>query len=133
MRSLFESNTKISFDGSVFKNMRNTAVELLRNTEKAQYVQCIILFSSKEKKYAITIKNALLTERTEEESLFERLKKVEDTEIKYVLCMWQDGCIDIPSHDFRKKLCDLNPKNYKSLLFVTTKKEVSVKELSKTI
>lgn len=133
MQTLFESDIKVSFDKCIFENMRKTAVELLRNTEKNQYTQCISLFSSKEKEYTVIIKKALTNEKAEEESLLERLKKIEDTEIYYVLCMWQDECIDIPSYAFRKMLCDLNSKNYKSLLFVTTRNGISVKELSKTI
>ena len=56
-----------------------------------------------------------------------------DTEIRYVLCMWQDSGIDVPSYAFRDLLCTLNSKNSESLLFVMTAEGVSVTKVSTTM
>jgi len=53
--------------------------------------------------------------------------------LDYVLCMWQDGCIDIPSRTFRKMLCAMNPQNADALLFVMTPNGVSVVKLANTM
>ena len=133
MQSLFELKTKLPFDSNVFESMKETAVKLLYNAERGEYTQAIVLFSVTGNKYGTIIKNALSEEKLDEKSLLERLNVSNDTEIRYVLCMWQDTCIDIPSFDFRKLLYALNSKNSESLLFVMTAKGVSGIKLSTTI
>lgn len=133
MKSLFEFKTEIPFDLNVFECMKKIAVESLSGTEKNQHTQAIVLFSTAGNKYSAIIKNALSKERLDEKALLEKLKIANDTEIRYVLCMWQDNGIDIPSYNFREMLCELNPENKKSLIFVMTKDGVSLIELSATM
>ena len=133
MQSLFELKTKITFDSDVFDNMKEMAIKLLYNTESGKYTQAIVLFSATGNKYSTIIRNACSKEKTEETSLIERLKIAEDTELRYVLCVWQDNSIDIPSFAFRKMLCTLNPKNSESLLFVMTAEGVSAIKVSATM
>lgn len=113
--------------------MKKTAVDLLRNAEEGQYPQAIVLSSAMGKEYGAIIKNALFEEKTDEASLLERLKTAEDTEIRYVLCMWRHEEIDIPSFAFRKMLCAVHSKNSESLLFVMTKDGASVIKVSATM
>lgn len=130
MESLFDLTAKISFDENTFANMRKTAIELLHNTEKGQYTQAIVLSTAAGNEYSAVINNALSEEKTDETDLLEKLKEVEDTNIRYVLCIWQDNSIDIPSFAFRNMLYTLNSKNSDSLLFVMTDNGVSVMKLS---
>ena len=125
MQSLFELKNKITFDSNIFNNMKETAIKLLHNAKSDKYTQALVLFSSTGNRYSTIIRNACSEEKTEEASLIESLKIAEDTELSYVLCMWQDNGIDIPSFTFRKMLCTLNPKNSESLLFVMTAGGVS--------
>ena len=106
---------------------------LLNNAQKDQYTQAIILYSSAGNEYSAIIKNACSKEQTEERALLERLKMADDTEIRYVLCMWQDNAIDITSDAFRKLMIDLDPKNMESLMFVMTAESVGVIKVSATI
>ena len=120
MRTLFELNTKIDVDAAAFERMMNAAEAELSKAEKSQYIQAIVLLSVKGNEYSTLIKNALSKEKSDETALLKRIKDLNDTEIRYALCLWQDGGIDIPSYWFRKSLCTLDPKNTETLLFVMT-------------
>ena len=118
MHTLFELNTKIDVDAAAFERMVNAAEAELSKAEKSQYIQAIVLLSVKGNEYSTLIKNALSKEKSDETALLKRIKDLNDTEIRYALCLWQDGGIDIPSYWFRKSLCALDPKNTETLLFV---------------
>ena len=118
MHTLFELNTKIDVDAAAFERMMNAAEAELSKAEKNQYIQAIVLLSVKGNEYTTLIKNALSKEKSDETALLKRIKDLNDTEIRYALCLWQDGGIDIPSYWFRKSLCTLDPKNTETLLFV---------------
>ena len=118
MHTLFELNTKIDVDAAAFERMMNAAEAELSKAEKSQYIQAIVLLSVKGNEYSTLIKNALSKEKSDETALLKRIKDFNDTEIRYALCLWQDGGIDIPSYWFRKSLCTLDPKNTETLLFV---------------
>ena len=134
MHTLFELKTKLTIDMAVFEQMKKTAEAELSKAVAGQYVQAVVLLSSKENEYSTLIKNALSKEKADETAFLEEIKNVNDTEIRYVLCMWQaDKCIDIPSFAFRKLLCALNPKNTEALLFVMTANGVSGIKVSTTM
>ena len=118
MHTLFKLNTKIDVDAAAFERMMNAAEAELSKAEKSQYIQAIVLLSVKGNEYRTLIKNALSKEKSDETALLKRIKDLNDTEIRYALCLWQDGGIDIPSYWFRKSLCTLDPKNTETLLFV---------------
>ena len=118
MHTLFELNTKIDVDAAAFERMMNAAEAELSKAEKSQYIQAIVLLSANGNEYSTLIKNALSKEKSDETALLKRIKDLNDTEIRYALCLWQDGGIDIPSYWFRKSLCALDPKNTETLLFV---------------
>ena len=120
MHTLFELNTKIDVDAAAFERMMNAAEAELSKAEKSQYIQAIVLLSVKGNEYSTLIKNALSKEKSDETALLKRIKDLNDTEIRYALCLWQDGDIDIPSYWFRKSLCTLDLKNTETLLFVMT-------------
>ena len=120
MRSLFELKTRLPFDSTIFCRLKETATGLLRDVERSRYTQAIVLYSVTGNQYGAVISNALSEEMTEETTLLNKAILARDTEIRYVVCMWQDQSIDIPSYAFREKLCACNPKNKDSLLFVMT-------------
>ena len=133
MQSLFELKTKLSVDIAIFERMKKTAETELLKSETGKYTQAVVLLSAKGNEYSILIKNALSEEKADETALLERIKNVNDTEIRYVLCLWQDGYIDIPSYKFRKSLCTIDLKNEESLLFVMTADGVSEIKASTTM
>ena len=133
MQSLFEFKTKIPIDFDVYESMRKTSSELLHGTEDGQYTQAIVLFSATGNEYSTIVKNALSEEKAAERALLEALREAEDTAIRYVLCMWQDGCIDIPSFTFRDMLCKQDPLNSDAIVFVMTAHGVSGIKMSETM
>lgn len=133
MRSIFEITNKMDFDPAALEKMKALATETLSNAKVGQYTQAIILFSESEALYGAVIENALSQERKDERELLEKLKTNDDTRIRYCLCMWQDGGIDIPSVAFRKMLCDLNKENSNSVLLIKTLDGIAGMELGATM
>ena len=133
VKSFFELKTKMPYDLDVLEDMKATAFDLLCNTNKEKYTQAVVLYSATGNKYNEIIKNACSEDMTEEKELIEKLKAAGDTEIRYVLCMWQDNNVDIPSIAFRKMLCELDQKNQEAVLFVMTTEDISATKMSVTM
>lgn len=133
MQTLFELKTRPPFDADTLERIKQTASELLRDAEQAQYTQAIVLFSKKGNEYGTVLPNALSKEAPEESALLERLVAADDTAVGYILCMWADANIDIPSRAFRTKLLDVNPENADANVFVMTQNGVSVMKLGNTM
>ena len=133
MRSLFELKTKLTVDMSVFEQMKKTAEIELSKAETGQYTQSVVLLSAKGNEYSTLIKDALSKEKSDETALLKRIKDLNDTEIRYALCLWQNGGLDIPSYWFREALCTLDLKNTETLLFVMTADGISGIKVSTTI
>ena len=120
MQYLFDPKIKNAPDFEIFKSMKEKAIELLSNTENCKYTQAIVLRSSKGNEYGTVIRNALSKERSDEQVLLQKIQDANDSTICFVLCMWQEQCIDIPSYDFRKALLELNEENAEAMIFVMT-------------
>ncbi len=133
MKSIFEPKNEIALDLTIFERMKGQATKLLSDIEKSEYTQAIILLSTTENTYSSIIRNALSEEKAEEASLLQQIQDAKDDEINFVLCMWQDKNIDIPSFSFRKSLLNANQKNSESMLFVMTADGVSAIKLSTTM
>ncbi len=133
MKALYELKTKAVPNLTVFNGMMNTATKLLSGAEKGQYTQAIVLHSAKGNEYSTIIRNALSEEKSDEKALLCQMQETKDSEIGFVLCMWQDDNIDIPSFAFRKLLLESNEKNADTALFVMTADGVSEIKLSATM
>ena len=133
MKTVFDLKTELQFDVNAFEQMKDTAKGLLSGVEKTQYTQAIVLLSSKGKEYGAVIGNAISKDKAEEEALLKRLKDACDTEVCYLLCMWEDGNIDLPSIGFRKMLCEASAKNTETQIFVMTQNGAALKKLGSTM
>ena len=131
--SLFELKNPIAVDMCLFEKMKKTATELLRDAEEGQHTQAVVLFSAKGSEYGRVIKDTIAEDISDEMALIESLKAADDTEIKYVLCMWQGNTIDIPSYKLRKMLRELNCQNSESVLLVMTFDGISGIKVAKTM
>ena len=123
----------LKFDPDIFEKMMGRARDILNNSEKGEYTQTLILLSASGAEYAALIKNALSEEISDEKALIERLTLANDTEISQILCIWQNGGIDLPSHRFREMLCEADPRNTECKIFVLTQNGSSVVKLGKTM
>ena len=133
MKSIFEPKNEIALDLTIFERMKGQATKLLSDIEKSEYTQAIILLSTTGNTYSSIIRNALSEGKADEASLLQQIQDAKDDEIHFVLCMWQDKNIDIPSFSFRKSLLNANEKNSESMLFVMTADGVSATKLSTTM
>ena len=133
MKTIFELKAKIPYDPDTFETVRKAATDLLTNAKKENATQAIVLYSASGKTYRKIIENACSEDKKAEKELLAELKAAADTEIRYVLCMWQDHNIDIPSFAFRRMLVELDPQNQDALLFVTTKEGIAVIKASSTM
>ena len=50
-------------------------------------------------------------EHKDEVAFAESLRRMGETDIRYVVCLWHEGSIELPSHGFSEKLYELNPNN----------------------
>ena len=133
MQSLLEPKLSATVDPTIFNVMKETAIHLLSEVEKGRYTQAIVLRSSNQNTYSIIICDALSMEHRDETSLLKNIQEAKDSKINFVLCMWQDHCIDIPSFAFRKMLLQSNTENSETTLFVMTTEGVSGIKLSATM
>ena len=133
MQTLFEIKSNLPFDASIFERMKKSAADLLQATQKDKYTQAVVLYSKKRNEYRALLCYAVSNEKNNEAALLEALWAAKDTELRYVLCMWSDGGIDIPSYALREMLCTIDPRNADSLCFVMTKDGVGALKVSATM
>lgn len=133
MQSLFEVQNPMSFDSEALAKMYNTAKDLLRDAVPRQYTEAIVLLTATGKEYGTVIQDAISKTKSDEKSLLRKLSVASDTEVRYVLCMWASGGVDIPSYDFRKMLYELNNKNEDAGILIRTKDGYSAMKLGITL
>ena len=56
----------------------------------------------------------------DEEQFMKLLQEKADSEVKYIVCMWKNGSVEIPSMHFRKMLLEASPKNADAIFAVLT-------------
>lgn len=56
----------------------------------------------------------------DEEQFMNMLLEKTDCEIKYIVCMWKNGSVEIPSMHFRELLMEASPKNADAMFVVLT-------------
>ena len=128
------SNTQLyPFVSSIFDKMRQTAEFLVKDISTTKMTQAVVLLSSKGKEYSTIIEDVLAEEKLAEKSLLRELLANDDTEIGYILVVWKNGCVDVPSYDFREMLCRMNIENKNAAIFLMSEARYSVKPLGATM
>lgn len=133
MRTFFELKNPLPFESDTFDKMKDAAFEILQGAEKGQYTQAIVILTASGNQYSGVIQNAISVDKTDQTKLIDRLVEAKDTEIHRILCLWQDGGVDIPSFDVRNRLCRLNSANFDAGIFVMAKDGYSVIKLGITL
>lgn len=133
MRTFFALKTKMPYDPHVLEHMKKTATELLCDVEGDAHTQAIVLYSATGNTYGTVVKDACSREMTEEKSMLAGLRAAGDTQIRYLLCMWRDGGVDIPSLAFRRMTVELDPQNAAALLLVMTAEGASAISVGETM
>lgn len=133
MRSIFDIKNPLPFDEHLFKRMSAIAQNALKEAEKQQYTQAIVLLTVSGREYCSVITDAMSSEKKEERALIDSLITYKDTCVSSVLCMWSDGNTDIPSFAFRKMLFELNSENLNAGIFVKTFNGYSILKMGNTM
>lgn len=124
-----------------FEELFSVVENALQSITPQQYTQVIAVCSDNGYKGYIVIKNALSQKKTFEQRLLNKLIENDATLVKKIVCVWvKDGvnidmldCVDIPSYDFRKMLCDCNSDNINAEILLKVKEGFITKTIGQTM
>ena len=106
--SIFKSETTIEAE---FSNMLSLAKTYFKEntSKKFEYHQCLILRTTQgeEKVYCFACNSVkdLINQGCD------AILQGKITTVQKIICMWEGEAIDVPSNQFIKTLCDVNPEN----------------------
>ena len=118
-------------------NMKNTTLEfekLLKQVEKLikfdlSADQAVAVWTSKDNMFCFA-NHSIMSGNMEDENNFVRtLAENGDKEIRYVVCMWNDTTLDVPSCHLRDLLIELNPSNLETVILLNNGEGFQVKSL----
>ena len=138
-RSYFEiSNSSAShtypFVRSIFDQMMQTAVHMLKDAPRTRMTQVVVLLTSQGKEYSVIIENVASEDMIAEKALIKEMQKDNDTDIRYMMVVWKTNSgVDLPSYEFRKMLCRLNIENKNAAIFVNEAANYTVLPLGATM
>ena len=95
----------------------------------SQGVQVIVVLTANSHSYSFVNHHIMEGDFSEEENFIEGLVEAGETEIRYLVCMWQGCMLDIPSQHMREQLIKLNPLNREMYLLLRGAEGYSVKKL----
>ena len=65
----------------------------------------------------------------DEDQFVQTLLDRNDTAVKYLVCMWSTGSIDLPSMHLRKRLVEIDPENGHTLMLLQTADSPAVRTI----
>ena len=122
-----------------FKELLSVVKNTLQSITPNQYTQVIAICSDNGYIYHTVIDNALSVENTTEQRLINQLIENNATLVKKLVCVWaKDGvnildCVDMPSYNFRKMLCDCNGDNVNAEILLQGKEKFITKTIGQTM
>ena len=115
------------------QSMLEAATSALSEMPTGEFTQAIAVHTDSDHIYVQTIANALSEDKSDETHLFQMLENKGDTKIITIVCVWQSGCIDLPSYAWRQMLCDLNEENKNAAILLQSDGEYTLKKLAVTL
>lgn len=98
-------------------------VKRIAGTEKKQ----VLILQTADNKIHEAIIDRSLDADAEEQTLLNVIGK-NDIVIR-LICCWSNGAFDMPSYNFRKKLCELNPNNETAQMLLNGEKKFILKSI----
>ena len=129
---MFVGATTAQFDAALFEKMTAIARAALQG-KNGNNTQAIVLHTEKGADYCSVIQDALSADRTDENELLNQLIANGDTRVQYILCMWQNREVDLPSYAFRKLLLETDAENFDAEIFVCTENSYAAVKLGRTM
>ena len=97
------------------------------NHKNYEYHQCLVLTTVQGEQmiYPVSSDSAemLINQQC---SIISELEKEGKTAIQKMICMWKGNDVDVPSFQFMKKLCELNPENKETEVLLSAGNEAYV-------
>lgn len=109
-----------------FASLFNEAKEQLHNNPTAE--QIVVIKTANDNMYYF-VNNLSVKGTADEDCFIEMLLDKDNVEIKYIVCMWNDYGIEIPSMNFRKRLLEICEKNAEALMLLQGENGFFAKEI----
>ncbi len=124
-----------------FEELLSVVKNALQFITPHQYTQVVAVCSDNGYICYVVIDNALSKEKTTEEQLINQLIANDATLVKKLVCIWAKDevnvnmldCLDMPSYDFRKMLCDCNSDNVNAEMLLRGKDGFITKTIGQTM
>lgn len=107
--------------------IKESALQLLQQYPSA--VQIIVVLTASGNRYHMAIDDILQNRVISENAIAELLLQNQDTQAQYLVCMWSNGNIDVPSWHLQKLLSSVDPKNSHAQILVNTYDGLHTKSL----
>lgn len=91
--------------------------------------QTVAVLTSRSNLYSFANRDVLSGDTADEDAFVKTLLACGDTGIRYVVCMWNNRELDVPSGHLRRQLEELNPKNQDAGILLSGKNGFVVKKL----
>ena len=121
MRTLHVANSdRILSNISSFEAMINLTKDAMENfIEKNRNSMSVSIMTKSGNCITGIIHDAVSSDHSDEKKLLNMVKATGEIEIIRILCMWQEGCFDMPSYNFREMICDVHPNNKNAEMLVS--------------
>ncbi len=118
-------------------NMKNNILEferLLKQVEKLikfdlSAEQAIAVWTSKDSMFCFANHSIMSGNMEDENNFIKTLVENGDKEVKYVVCMWNDSTLDVPSCHLRDLLIKLSPVNLETEIILRNGEDYQIKSL----
>lgn len=129
---LFQSQIKGGY--SVTENTKHQILKTIETSKNEilsypDYDQLITVKTIKSNMYSFANKIECMNAHYEEDFINQLIRQ-EDFEIEYVVCVWNDGSLDIPSMNFRQLLLQASEKNNHAILVMLGENGIIGRELA---
>lgn len=98
--------------------IKASALQLLQQYPSA--MQIIVVLTSSGNQYHMAIDDIPQNRVISENAITELLLQNQDTQVQYLVCMWSNGSIDVPSWHLQELLSSIDPKNSHAQILVNT-------------
>lgn len=113
---------------ATFNQMISFAQEVLADRPQTANLQAVVLKTSLGNTHTI-----LSADPQSEQQALQQMVVQADTQVLYLVTMWQGGCLDVPAYALREKLLALNKENENALLVLQGEGHLGVRTVGSTM
>lgn len=102
-----------------------SAVRAIREAPESEGITLLQTVSGKEYLYHFCADNIF--------DVMNALVQNGDTRVLYLIHVWRDHTLDVPSYDLRRMLLELHPENQDALMLLTGRESFTIRSLGSTM